>query len=63
MSKKSAKAIPDEKSIYQEFITTNMAILDAVLALTRIGYDGREAERMVFEWVDGLERGGDGETI
>jgi hypothetical protein len=58
-----AKPVPDEASIYQEFITTNMAILDAVLALTRIGYDGREAERMVFEWVDGLEQDGDGETI
>jgi hypothetical protein len=57
------KAVPDEQSIYQEFISTNMAILDAVLALTRIGYDGREAERMVFEWVDGLEQDGDGETI
>jgi hypothetical protein len=57
------KAVPDEQSIYQEFISTNMAILDAVLALTRIGYDGREAERMVFEWVYGLEQDGDGETI
>lgn len=53
----------DEESIYQQFITTNMAIVDAVLALVRIGYDGREAERMVFEWVDGLEQDGDGETI
>jgi hypothetical protein len=59
----TAKPVPDEDSIYKEFITTNMPIVDAVLALTRIGYDGREAERMVFEWVDGLEQDGDGETI
>jgi hypothetical protein len=59
----TAKPVPDEDSIYKEFINTNMAIVDAVLALTRIGYDGREAERMVFEWVDGLEQDGDGETI
>ncbi len=45
-----------EDAIYQKFMATNMPLLDAIAALQKCGYDEREAERIVFEWVDGLEK-------
>ena len=44
-----------EQDIQYEFLHKDMSLLDAILALQKCGYDEREAERIVFEWVDGLE--------
>lgn len=52
-----------ESDVYEQFMWTSMSIVDAVMALMKIGYDEREAERMVFEWVDAAEQDQDGETI
>ncbi len=44
-----------EQDVYQKFVDTNMPLLDAIAALRLCGYDEREAERIVFEWIEGLE--------
>jgi hypothetical protein len=52
-----------EQDIYDQFTHKGMALLDAIEALKRLGYDSIEAERIVFEWVDGLEEHDDESDI
>lgn len=44
-----------ELAIYGTFMLGRMAILDAIEALQGIGYEAQEAERIVFEWIEGEE--------
>lgn len=44
-----------EQDVFHEFMHKDMSLLDAIAALQKCGYDSLEAERIVFEWVDGLE--------
>jgi Holliday junction resolvasome RuvABC DNA-binding subunit len=41
-----------EARIYREFFYENLKYLDAIERLKRLGYDAKEAERVVSEWAD-----------
>ncbi len=45
----------DEQAVYREFATTPITLLDAIYRLEKLGYEPKEAERIVFEWAEDLD--------
>lgn len=45
-----------EQTIHDEFANGDLKFLDAVQGLQGLGYDPKEAERVVSEWADALAR-------
>ena len=48
-----------EEAIYEDFANGDLKYLDAIQRLQGIGYDPKEAERVVSEWADALDEGPD----
>lgn len=44
-----------ERTIYEEFAHGGLAYIDAISRLEAIGFEAKDAERMVMEWADALE--------
>jgi Holliday junction resolvasome RuvABC DNA-binding subunit len=54
----NASSAPDEAAeaaLYAAFRDGPMTVLAAIQALVKLGYEEVEAERVVWEWVDGIE--------
>lgn len=48
-----------EQEIFAEFYHGDLSNLDAIEALQKLGHAPKEAERIVDEWLDGLEKSQD----
>jgi Holliday junction resolvasome RuvABC DNA-binding subunit len=46
----------DEADVQREFLHGPLTFRGAVIALQKMGYDPKEADRMVSEWADDGER-------
>jgi hypothetical protein len=44
-----------EMKIWAEFMHGGLAFIDAINQLEKLGFDPKEAERMVSEWADSAE--------
>jgi hypothetical protein len=45
----------DEMKIWAEFACGDLAFIDAIGRLEKIGFDPKEAEQMVCEWAENAE--------